>query len=182
MPWTGSQQGQHWISNLQDHDSSHRSNLATVRKMSVRAVSPSVRLLASTGMKANSRPTMQSCKMSVPMVIWPCWELVALASVRHLTTMEVDDIDTCTSLLVSTDHEIEQERHIASRLKVRRLPGTAEKHSFEVSFCKNAGMNLQMTSRRQSQKFWGTKTISHSCTMHVCEGPLAEFVEPQEQN
>ena len=53
-------------------------------------------LLARTGMKANSSPTMQSCRMRVPIVIWPCCVFVALASVRHLTTMEVDDIDTCT--------------------------------------------------------------------------------------
>ena len=49
----------------------------------------------STGMKANSRPTMQSCRMSVPMVICPCAEPADLLSVRHLMTMDVDDMETC---------------------------------------------------------------------------------------
>lgn len=39
----------------------------------------------------------QTCRMRVPMVIWPCWELLALVSSKHLTTMEVLDIDTCAS-------------------------------------------------------------------------------------
>jgi hypothetical protein len=33
--------------------------------------------------------------MSVPIVICPCGELVDLLSVRHFTTMDVDDMDTC---------------------------------------------------------------------------------------
>jgi hypothetical protein len=33
--------------------------------------------------------------MRVPIVICPCGELVALLSVKHFTTMEVEDIDTC---------------------------------------------------------------------------------------
>lgn len=36
-----------------------------------------------------------ACKMRVPMVICPCGELLDLVSVRHLMTMEVEDIDTC---------------------------------------------------------------------------------------
>ena len=52
-------------------------------------------LWASTGMKANSRPTRQSCSMRVPMVICPWAMLVERLSSRHLTTMEVDDMDTC---------------------------------------------------------------------------------------
>lgn len=39
---------------------------------------------------------MQSCRMRVPIVIWPWGEAVAFASVRHLITIEVDDIDTCS--------------------------------------------------------------------------------------
>ena len=30
----------------------------------------------------------------MPMVIWPCGELVTLLSVRHLTTIDVEDMDT----------------------------------------------------------------------------------------
>lgn len=66
---------------------------------------PSDRLLASTGMKANRRPTMQSCNMRVPMVIWPCCELVAFASVKHFTTIEVEDIDTCGKPKSELAHE-----------------------------------------------------------------------------
>ena len=46
-------------------------------------------------MKANSRPTRQSCRMSVPMVICPWAMLLERLSSRHLTTIEVDDMDTC---------------------------------------------------------------------------------------
>ena len=35
--------------------------------------------------------------MSVPIVICPCGEAVALLSVRHFTTIEVDDMDTCSA-------------------------------------------------------------------------------------
>ena len=39
---------------------------------------------------------MLTCRMSVPIVICPWGELVTLLSVRHFTTMDVDDMETCT--------------------------------------------------------------------------------------
>lgn len=39
-----------------------------------------------------------TCRISVPIVICPWGELVTLLSVRHFTTMDVDDMDTCTGL------------------------------------------------------------------------------------
>ena len=36
--------------------------------------------------------------MSVPIVICPWGELVTLLSVRHFTTMDVDDMETCTGI------------------------------------------------------------------------------------
>ena len=35
-----------------------------------------------------------TCRMRVPMVIWPCGEAVTLLSVRHFTTIDVEDMDT----------------------------------------------------------------------------------------
>ena len=40
-------------------------------------------------------PNPLTCKMRVPMVIWPCAMLEVRASARHLTTMEVEDMETC---------------------------------------------------------------------------------------
>ena len=40
-------------------------------------------------------PNGLTCKMRVPMVIWPCAMLEVRASARHLTTMEVEDMETC---------------------------------------------------------------------------------------
>ena len=38
-----------------------------------------------------------TCRMRVPMVICPCGELFCRASVMHLMTMDVLDIETCAA-------------------------------------------------------------------------------------
>ena len=38
------------------------------------------------------------------MVIWPCGELVTLLSVRHFTTIDVEDMDTCRHILAELEH------------------------------------------------------------------------------
>ena len=48
-------------------------------------------------LKKSTQCQNRACRMSVPIVIWPCGEAVALLSARHFTTMEVDDMDTCHS-------------------------------------------------------------------------------------
>ena len=43
-----------------------------------------------------------TCRMSVPIVICPWGELVTLLSVRHFTTMDVDDMETCAGIAAHT--------------------------------------------------------------------------------
>lgn len=50
-------------------------------------------LLARMGITANMIPTVQSCRMSVPMVICPYSVVVTWLASRHLTTTDVEDRD-----------------------------------------------------------------------------------------
>mmetsp|Transcript_16165 Transcript_16165/g.35013 ORF Transcript_16165/g.35013 Transcript_16165/m.35013 type:complete len:351 (-) Transcript_16165:649-1701(-) len=45
-----------------------------------------------TGMRANSRPTVQSCRMRVPTVMLPYEVFILLVTSRHLTTTLVEDM------------------------------------------------------------------------------------------
>mmetsp|Transcript_27637 Transcript_27637/g.33550 ORF Transcript_27637/g.33550 Transcript_27637/m.33550 type:complete len:132 (+) Transcript_27637:172-567(+) len=70
-------------------------NISNVTTFLSRAVNPSAmdELPPSTGSIAKSRPTTQSCRMRVPIMIWPWREECQLRSWRHLRTNAVDDIE-----------------------------------------------------------------------------------------
>ena len=53
----------------------------------------------------------------MPIVICPCGELVTLLSVRHLTTMEVEDIDTCTLAIAQPNVGSLQQARMLPRLQ-----------------------------------------------------------------
>ena len=46
-----------------------------------------------------------TCRMRVPIVMAPCGVLVDLVSDRHLITMDVDDMDTCSQRMSSWSDE-----------------------------------------------------------------------------
>ena len=79
-----------------------------------------------TGSSAKSRPTVQSCRMSVPMVIWPCSVCAPPRSARHLITTAVLDMERNApedALLAGRAREVRDDPH---QHHERDLHGPAE--------------------------------------------------------